>query len=193
MKKTLSLFLVFCMLLTVYTPTAAFAEVSESNLALHKDYEISQQFRTFGRDTNWAWDENAPILYPDEYGSLTDGETFGKWTDYTDWIWAGFHSSAPEYGELGYSYFTISLEGTHTVSRVELCTLKDTSVGISLPEQVELYYSADGVNYFPGGSFAVDAGSAPEGVNTLTFESGRATRYLQIRFSMENGRLFPRG
>ncbi|MBQ3153727.1 MAG: leucine-rich repeat protein [Clostridia bacterium] len=158
------------------------------NLALGKDYIISQQFRQGGADVWWGWDENAPISYPDEGGTLTDGIRASFDTDYLDPIWAAFNVNCPEYIDLGYSYITVDLGEICSVSEILLEFYNPKELGIATPYQGNFYISKNGVDMEWIGGFDCIPENDPDDVSTIWYinETSVEARYIHVCFKMNS-------
>lgn len=183
MKKVLSLALVLAILVTSCVTALVFASAEGElvNLALGKSYEMSPQFRQGGADVGWGWDENAPISYPDEGGTLTDGvySTLDP-AVYTDPAWVGFSTNTPDYGE--YGYINVDLEAVSDISKVVLYLGRDSGVGIGVPYYVSVWSSEDGVTYDTFCcELAIDSEAAVSGLNIYTLEKEISAQYVQVR------------
>lgn len=156
------------------------------NLALGKDYIISQQFHQGGADVWWGWDENAPISYPDEGGTLTDGIRASFDTDYLDPIWAAFNVNCPEYIDLGYSYITVDLGEICSVSEILLEFYNPKELGIATPYQGNFYISKNGVDMEWIGGFDCIPENDPDDVSTIGYinETSVDARYIHVCFKM---------
>lgn len=161
-----------------------------TNLALGKEYTISQQYRQGGAETNWGWDDQAPIAYPDEGGTLTDGAVWPAEDSFYDPAWAGFSARCPEYGELGYAYMTLDLGEITAFDRVLLHGYRDSTAGIGLPHHLAFFVSDDGNEYTQAGTMDLNSGEYSNDPLPITFESPMNGRYLQIRYQMENWAFF---
>lgn len=161
-----------------------------TNLALGKEYTISQQYRQGGAETNWGWDDQAPIAYPDEGGTLTDGAVWPAESSFYDPAWAGFSARCPEYGELGYAYMTLDLGEATAFDRVVLHCYQAPTAGIGLPHHLAFFVSDDGNSYTQAGSMDLNLGEYSNDPLTIAFESPMNGRYLQIRYQMENWAFF---
>ena len=178
MKKTLSLLLVFAMLLSVCSSLMVFAD-DRVNVAAGKTYVISEQFRQ--SNITWGYDESFPPAYPDDGGELTDGKVPADDEGYLASGWVGFNHKTPAQTERGYAYITIDLEDMYALSGISVAYGKDTSVGITVPYWVEYFVSEDGDTFEKVGYSEINPDNAKSGTNWYSYDFDAAAQYVQLR------------
>ena len=178
MKKTLSLLLVFAMLLSVCSSLLVFAE-DRVNVAAGKSYVISEQFRQ--SNITWGYDESFPPAYPDDGGELTDGKAPADDEGYLAPGWVGFNHKTPAQTERGYAYITIDLEEVTDITGISVAYGKDTAVGITVPYWVEYFVSEDGETFEKMGYSEINPDEAKSGTNWYGFDFDAAAQYVQLR------------
>ena len=120
------------------------------NLALDKPYVKSMLHQQGGADVNWAWDDNAPITYPDtDDAELTDGEFPPEDASYDNAAFMGFAAGSKDYeSNGGYSYLTIDLGEIYELSRlVAYVGTSKLGAGLNVPGGVEFLVSEDGETF----------------------------------------------
>ncbi len=168
---------------------ASAPEAGENNLALGKTYTRSQLYRQGGRDVNWAWDENAPIAYPDEdEKSLTDGAIDpAADAGYSDPVWAGFHYGCPDYETNGYSWITVDLGESKDLAKFVLHVGTKgvaTGAGIAAPAKVEFLVSDDGETWTSVGEVTPeDTDDTTKPRTSAELSAAASGQYVQVRLS----------
>ncbi len=164
-------------------------EAGDANLALGKSYTRSQLYRQGGRDVNWAWDDNAPIAYPDEEEkSFTDGATEpAADAGYSDPVWAGFHHGCPDYETNGYSWITVDLGESKDLAKFVLHVGTKgvaTGAGIAAPAKVEFLVSDDGETWTSVGEVTPeDTEDTTKPHTTAEVSAAAKGQYVQVRLS----------
>ncbi|MBQ5841621.1 MAG: hypothetical protein IIW63_00525 [Clostridia bacterium] len=153
------------------------------------DYTITDQFRQGGADAGWGWDPNAPIAYPDEGGSLTDGKVDTDATEnvYADPVWAGFSYLVPTYKDVGYHAITLDLGEAKDLYEVAiyLGTTKLTS-GIGCTNStVQFFASNDGENWEAISDELVPVDDATVNVVRVASKVSANAKYVQVRFARD--------
>lgn len=155
------------------------------NLALDKPYVKSMLHQQGGQEVNWAWDDNAPITYPDtDDAELTDGEFPPEDAKYDDPAFMGFAAGSKDYDSNGgYSYLTIDLGEIYEISR--LVAYVGTSMlgaGLNVPAGVEFLVSEDGETFTSVGKVVPqDDASVPYVAVEQTCDV--TGQYVQIRLT----------
>lgn len=169
--------------------SAPSTELVLKNVAEGKSYTTSQLYRQGGAEVQWGWDETAAVAYPDEDGkSLTDGVVAAEGSAYSDAVWAGFHSKAPDYSENGYSWITVDLGEAMDISTasINVCTSVlqgNFDAGIASPATVEFFVSSDNTNWTSIGSVTpADGTGSTEDVAVELAEAVNA-QYVQVRMT----------
>ena len=162
-------------------------EAGDANLALGKSYTRSQLYRQGGRDVNWAWDDNAPIAYPDEEEkSFTDGATEpAADAGYSDPVWAGFHHGCPDYETNGYSWITVDLGESKDLAKFVLHVGTKgvaTGAGIAAPAKVEFLVSDDGETWTSVDDIVPEDNEASAN-GVAVIEGAAKGQYVQFRFT----------
>ena len=151
------------------------------------DYTITDQFRQGGKDVNWGWDPNAPIAYPDEGGSLTDGKVDTDATEnvYADAVWAGFSYLVPTYEGVGYHAITLDLGEAKDLYEVALyVATSKLSNGIGCTNStVQFFASNDGENWEAISDELVPVDDATVNVVRVASKVSANAKYVQVRFA----------
>ena len=167
----------------VYTAPAA--RVGEL-ISVGKEYTTSPLHRQGGKEVGWAYDENAPVSYPDEDGkSLTDGISVPQdKQDFSAPEFAGFNYGTPNYKELGYSWINLDLGEVTDISKIVL-TFGSSKLGSGIGANnltVRFYVSEDGETWtYLGQQAAVD--STEEITVDVAVGTDIAGRYVKAEFS----------
>ncbi|MBR6506564.1 MAG: hypothetical protein IKT37_03055 [Clostridia bacterium] len=153
------------------------------------DYTITDQFRQGGKDVNWGWDPNAPIAYPDEGGSLTDGKVDTDATEnvYADAVWAGFSHLVPTYEGVGYHAITLDLGEAKDLYEVALyVATSKLSNGIGCTNStVQFFASNDGENWEAISDVLVPVDDATVNVVKVASKVSANAKYVQVRFARD--------
>ena len=164
---------------------AAPARVGEV-ISVGKTYTTSPLHRQGGKEVGWAYDENAPVSYPDEDGkSLTDGIKVPQdKQDFSAPEFAGFNYGTPNYKELGYSWINLDLGEVTDISKIVL-TFGSSMLGSGIGANnltVRFYVSEDGETWtYLGEQQAVD--STEEITVDVAVATDIAGRYVKAEFS----------
>ncbi len=159
-------------------------EASDDNLAAGKSYTTADQFRMGGADVGWGWDPNAPICYPDEPGSLTDGVIAAADTTYDNAIWAGWTGVHPDYAATGYAWITIDLGESKDLAKfvAHIGSSKlDNGIGAT-NMTIEVLVSDDGETWTSVGD-AVPTDDPATCCIATTIEGAGSGQYVQFRFA----------
>jgi len=154
-------------------------EPVKNNLALGKEYIISEQFRM--STETWSYDDAYPVVYPDDNYELTDGmipEPF-----YSESGWMAFNQNTPAQQQRGYAFIQIDLGTLCNISSVALTTLKQSSAGITCPYVLEYLVSQNGDEWFWAGSLDIssDLDSLADWTHVLESELNVSARYVEVR------------
>ncbi len=161
--------------------------VKGDNIVAGKDYVISEQFRQGGQDVNWGYDPEAPIAYPDEGGTLTDGVIDTNVTEnvYADAIWAGFSASAPTYKDYGYNFVNFDLGEAKDIYEMAIylgSSALSNGIGVS-NSTVQFFASDDGENWEAVSEEIVPEDDASVNYVKVAAKVNTNARYLQVRFA----------
>ncbi len=162
MKKTLSLVLTMCIVLSLFATFVISASAEEAvNLAAGKTYTVSE---TGGN-------------YSDDGVKLTDGSRADNvWAG----SWAGFTPNTPSQAELGYAYINVDLGVVADVTKVVLHFGIDGDSGIAIPYNVAIAASEDGSTYTVVKEFVPEADKT-YGAQDRSTDVEVTTRYIQVR------------
>ena len=155
-------------------------------VSVGKEYTTSPLHRQGGKEVGWAYDENAPVSYPDEDGkSLTDGIKVPQdKQDFSAPEFAGFNYGTPNYKELGYSWINLDLGEVTDISKIVL-TFGSSKLGSGIGANnltVRFYVSEDGETWtYLGQQAAVD--STEEITVDVAVATDIAGRYVKAEFS----------
>lgn len=161
--------------------------VKGDNIVAGKDYVISEQFRQGGQDVNWGYDPNAPIAYPDEGGTLTDGVLDTNVTEnvYADAIWAGFSANAPTYKDYGYNFVNFDLGEAKDIYEMAIylgTSALTAGIGVS-NSTVQFFASDDGETWEAVSEEIVPEDDASVHYVKVAAKVNTNARYLQVRFA----------
>ncbi|MBR2915026.1 MAG: discoidin domain-containing protein [Clostridia bacterium] len=167
--------------------------VKGDNIVAGKDYVISEQFRQGGQDVNWGYDPDAPIAYPDEGGTLTDGVLDTDVTEnvYADAIWAGFSANAPTYADYGYNFVNFDLGEAKDIYEMAIylgTSALTAGIGVS-NSTVQFFASDDGETWEAVSEEIVPEDDASVHYVKVAAKVNTNARYLQVRFA-RSGWLF---
>lgn len=162
MKKTLSLVLTMCIVLSLFATFVISASAEEAvNLAAGKTYTVSE---TGGN-------------YSDDGVKLTDGNRADNvWAG----SWAGFTPNTASQAERGYAYINIDLGVVADVTKVVLHLGIDVDSGIAIPYNVAIAASEDGTDYTVVKEFVPEADKT-YGAQDRSTDVEVTTRYIQVR------------
>jgi hypothetical protein len=130
------------------------------------------------KDTSYSG--NATTSYPFlTYTAGTGNLTDGIANDYVAWIG---ENSFPGGSTLGHPRITVDLGSNFALSQVSLYFLVWQPASISLPSELHVSYSQDGVTYSDQQNLAIDPGSVPNNFigNWVNFQLNGTGRFLQL-------------
>ena len=159
--------------------------VKGENLVAGKEYVISEQFRQGGKDVNWGYDPNAPIAYPDEGGTLTDGVVDPGDNSFANAVWAGFSANAPTYKDYGYNFVNIDLGEAKNISEMAIylgTSALTSGIGVS-NSTVQFFASNDGENWEAVSYVIVPVDDASVNYIKVSANVNTNARYVQVRFA----------
>ena len=170
-----------------YVPGGETVLVKGDNIVAGKDYVISEQFRQGGQDVNWGYDPDAPIAYPDEGGTLTDGVLDTDVTEnvYADAIWAGFSANAPTYKDYGYNFVNFDLGEAKDIYEMAIylgTSALTAGIGVS-NSTVQFFASDDGETWEAVSEEIVPEDDASVHYVKVAAKVNTNARYLQVRFA----------
>ena len=159
--------------------------VKGENLVAGKEYVISEQFRQGGQEVGWGYDENAPIAYPDEGGTLTDGVVDPGDNSFANAVWAGFSANAPTYKDYGYNFVNIDLGEAKNISEMAIylgTSALTSGIGVS-NSTVQFFASDDGENWEAVSYVIVPVDDASVNYIKVSANVNTNARYVQVRFA----------
>ncbi len=159
--------------------------VKGENLVAGKEYVISEQFKQGGQDVNWGYDENAPIAYPDEGGTLTDGVVDPGDNSFANAVWAGFSANAPTYKDYGYNFVNIDLGEAKDISEMAIylgTSALTSGIGVS-NSTVQFFASDDGEIWEAVSYVIVPVDDASVNYIKVSANVNTNARYVQVRFA----------
>ncbi len=135
---------------------------TSGNIAEYSTYTLSQLYR---QGTDWNWDANADIAYPDESGaSLTDGK-LATTAKYSDQAWVGFNSKSPNYGTDGYHSIKFQFDTNVDIEKINVYVGTTTlGSGITAPDSIQVLCDNVSVTTVQPADVDTDASIATEKV-----------------------------
>ncbi len=152
-------------------------------------YTTSDLYRQGSADTNWGWDENAAITYPDEGGnSLIDGVIGAE--NIGDVCWVGFHHNTPEYIATGYHRITFDLGEAKNVGTVDVYVgTIALGAGVTAPASVQVLVSDNGTDFKNVNTVNPTDTANVIGFSTVekvTLNVNKSARYVELRIVSGN-------
>lgn len=177
MKKIISMILTVALLVSLASVCVLAADV---DVAEGKSYELIGVFPNL-----------SGASYPDEEGkTITDGK-YAESNSFSDAAWVGFNVGADDIkdAETPSGAVIVDLGKTEKITKVYIEANETTSAGISAPEGVEIFVSADKAAWTSAGSATVALKS--EGIYdiTLALDSVEA-RYVKAVFDHKSNWVF---
>ena len=140
--------------------------------------------RQGGAEVSWAYDENAPVSYPDEDGvTLTDGVRPAGTESYSDPVWAGFHAHCPDYTDHGCSWIIVDLGDTFDLAKFVMnAGSKQLGSGIAAPTKVKVLVSDDGETFTEVGEVSFVDTEEVNNVDAI-LECAASGRYVKFEIT----------